>query len=111
MTTTQQTTGDNAVIAASIGKHILPLLIPILVGIGSAAITTTITMTQLEQRVTHLERSFTGHAKDTEGFRARDTEYERRISRVESLSEVTQRNLDEIRTDIKTLLKMERAKP
>jgi len=89
----------------------MPLFIPILVGIGSAAITTTITMAPPEERVTHLERSFNEHNKETEGLRAKDTEYERRISRVESLAETTQRRLDEIGSDVKALLKMERIKP
>lgn len=95
---------------AAFGRYVLPLLIPILVAVGSAAVTTSIAMARLEERMTNLERSFSERLQDTIELRARNTEYERRISRVESLAEATQRRLDEIGSDVKTLLKMERGK-
>lgn len=111
MNATQNHQEDSAVVASTIAKHILPLIIPVLVGIGSAAITSTITTARLEERVSNIERKLSDHAQETIDLRSRDTEYERRISRAEALAEETQRRLTEIGADVKALIKMEKMKP
>lgn len=98
-------------IVAELGKNALPLLISVIVGICSAIITSNITMARLEERMVHVERWVTEHTKDTAELRTKDIEYERRISRMESLAENNQRRLDEIGADVKTLLTLEREKP
>ena len=111
MSAQQNNSEDSTVVITALGKHILPLIIPILVGIGSAAITSTITTARLEERVTNIERKITDHAQETAGLRTRDTEYERRISRAEALAEETQRRLADIGSDVKALIKMEKMNP
>lgn len=104
---------DHSVAATSptfMERHILPMLSPILIGFGSAAIATVISTARLDERVTSLEKKWTDHTGETVALRARDNEYERRISRVETSTENVVRNLDEIKGDIKAILKAERIK-
>lgn len=109
---TQERVADGSLALSNLVRQILlPIIIPVLVGIGSAAITTTITTARLEERVSHLENKFVDHNRVTEELRTRDNDYERRISRAEALAEETQRRLGEIASDVKTLLKMERMQP
>ncbi len=102
---------NGPVVDSSVIRHVLPLVISVLVGIGSAATTATITTAKLEERVNNIERKLSDHAQETTGLRQRDNEYERRISRAETLAEETQRRLSEIGADVKALIKMEKMKP
>ena len=89
---------------------VLPLLVPVLVGIGSAATTGMVMTVRLEERVSHLEsqiqrheqaldRDFTRHDQAVSELVKRTDDQERR------LAEETRASLAEIRVDIKTLLR------
>lgn len=96
--------GDDMSFYSSIGRHIVPLLVPVLVGIGSAAITSTITTARLEERVSTLERKVEATSRTTDNLRARDDDYERRISRTEALMENLNSRVLEVGGDVKLLL-------
>lgn len=89
---------------ATIGKHIISLAIPILVGIGSAAITTTITIARLEERVVALERKTDTHGAFSEGLRTKDDDFERRVTRLETLLENLNSRMADVGGDVKILL-------
>lgn len=89
---------------ATIGRHIVPLLVPVLVGIGSAAITSTITTARLEERVSTLERKVEASTRTTDALHLRDNDYERRISRTEALMENLNTRVMEVSSDVKLLL-------
>ena len=97
-------TGDNMSFSSAIGRHIVPLLVPVLVGIGSAAITSTITTARLEERVSTLERKVEATTRTTDALRLRDDDYERRISRAEALMETLNARVLEVGSDVKLLL-------
>ncbi len=88
-----------------LARLLIPLLVSVLVGIGSAAITAVTTTARLEARVSHLETKTASLDKENDIMRLRDHEFERRISRVEGVVEQLSRSLAEIGADIKTLLK------
>lgn len=89
---------------SAIGKQVIPLVVPILIGIGSAAITTTIATARLEERVTTLERKVETNAHIAENLRQRDDDYERRISHTEGLLGSLDKRMTEVSGDIKLLL-------
>lgn len=100
-------------------KQILPFILSVLVGIGSAAITTTVTVARLEERLTVVEKQSSAYSHDTtelrksistetSELRKKDNEYERRLSRAEAILENVNDRLIEIGSDVKTLLKRER---
>ncbi len=95
---------------------VLPLLVPVLVGIGSAATTGMVMTARLEERVSHLEsqmqrheqtlnRDFTRHEQAVSYLVSRTDEQERRLAKLEGVAEETRTSLAEIRADIKTLLR------
>lgn len=95
---------------------VLPLLVPVLVGIGSAAISSMVMTARLEERVSHLEsqmqrheqtldRDFTRHEQAVSYLVSRTDEQERRLAKLEGVAEETRTSLAEIRADIKTLLR------
>lgn len=85
-------------------RHIVPLLVPVLVGIGSAAITSTITTARLEERVSTLDREVEASIRTTDALRLRDNDYERRISRTEAFMENMNTRVMEVSSDVKLLL-------
>ncbi len=93
-------------------KLILPLTVAVLVGMGSSALTGMTIMARLEERVIHLERKAGDHVKETTetvvALRAKDNDYERRLSKIEAFSESTQRILSEIGADVKMILKTQK---
>lgn len=95
---------------------LLPLLVPVLVGIGSAAIAGMVMTARLEERVSHLEsqiqrheqaldRDFTRHEGALSEVVKRTDSQEQRLAKLEALVEESQASLREIRADIKTLLR------
>lgn len=113
-------------------KFILPILVPVFVGLGSAVISSTIMNEKLDERVVHLERSvneekllqrtsnlevaierheralerdFSRHDQMVLELGRKTEDQERRLTRLETLVGETQRLLSEISADVKTLLK------
>ncbi|MDR0477661.1 MAG: hypothetical protein LBH14_06985 [Desulfobulbaceae bacterium] len=87
---------------------IFPLVVSVIVGVGSSAIASHMTMARLDERVIHLELYVKNRAIQIETQRAHESDFERRISRLESTTEHTSKRLDEIGADIKTMLKQQR---
>lgn len=103
-------------IARFLQTTLLPLIVPVLVGIGSAAISSMVMTARLEERVSHLEsqmqrheqtldRDFTRHEQAVSYLVSRTDEQERRLAKLEGVAEETRTSLAEIRADIKTLLR------
>ena len=95
---------------------VLPLIVPVLVGIGSAATTGMVMTARLEERVSHLEsqiqrheqaldRDFNRHEQAVSELGRRTDDQERRLAKLEGVAEETRASLAEIRADIKTLLR------
>lgn len=81
------------------------LLVPILVGIGSAFMATVISVARIEDRMDRIEADNIAIRITQEAMRERDNDYEKRVSKLEAYTERNQRSLDEIRQDVKTLLR------
>lgn len=103
-------------IARFVQGLVLPLLVSVLVGIGSAATTGMVMTARLEERVSNLEskiekheqtlgRDFTRHEQAVSYLVRRTDEQERRLAKLEGVAEETRTSLTEIRADIKTLLR------
>lgn len=92
-------------------KFIIPLLIPVLVGMGSAALTSMLATARLEERQSHLERKMDEHIRGAVDLNKKDSEFERRVSKLEGISEAMQRSLTEISTDVKMILKAQKFNP
>lgn len=79
---------------------ILPLLVPVLIGIG----TSSVLALRLEERIVSIERRITQHDGEFSRLReAKDTVSER-VTRLESTLPAMQRDMAEIKSDIKSLL-------
>lgn len=99
-----------------IQTFVFPLLVPVLVGIGSSAVTGAVIMTRLEERVTYLEsqiqrhekaleRDITRHESSFSTLTHRTDNQDQRLSKLEAMAEEARTSLSEIRADIKTLLR------
>ena len=117
-----------------IREFALPLIVPVLVGFGSAFVTIFITSIRLEERVTRVEeqtvrheklidRDFTRHTTDVDRALARHTaeleslrikaedrerqvvEHEARLVRLDAQAQQVKETLEELRADVKTILK------
>lgn len=114
-------------------KFVLPILVPVFVGLGSAVITAYSMTKILDQRVTNietqikdyrtlpskienmeliierhekaLERDFLRHEQIVANISVKTDDQEKRLTRLETLVNETQSMLSEIRTDIKILLR------
>lgn len=114
-------------------RFALTLLAPLLVGLGSAAITGWVMVQLLDSRVTILEtkvqvqepltgkvdrlettierhekaldRDFLRHEQIVAGLTVKTEDQEKRLTRVEALMDEVQATLKDIQTDIKTLLR------
>jgi len=84
------------------------LLMPVLIGIGSGAITIVVATARLEERVATLERHVISRSTEINTQRALEQEFERRLSRNEASIDHMAHRLDEIAADIKVLLKEQR---
>ena len=80
---------------------IIPLLVPVLIGIG----TSSVLLIRLEERITSIEHRITQH--DADFFRLREAKESasERITRLESVLPVIQRDVAEIKADLKTLVR------
>lgn len=112
MTTSPPTAPPSRFIQA----FVFPLLVPVLVGIGSSAVTGAVLMTRLEERVSYLElqiqrheqtlgRDMTRHESAFSTLTHRTDDQEQRLSKLEAMAEEARASLSEIRGDIKTLLR------
>lgn len=99
-----------------IQTFVFPLLVPVLVGIGSSAVTGAVMMTRLEERVTYLEsqiqrhekaldRDIARHESSFSTLTRRTDNQDQRLSKLEAMAEEARTSLSEIRSDIKTLLR------
>lgn len=98
---------------------VLPLLVPVLVGIGSATTTVMVVNARLEERVSYLEtrvqqhemaleRDFTRHDQVVAELTRRTNDQEQRMAKLEALVEELRASIGEIRADVKTLLRGQR---
>ena len=106
----------NEFVKHAIVRFVLPVLAPVIVGIGSAIIATLITTERLEGRLTHvedqiqrhervIEKEFSRHEQNTKILSEKTDDQEKRLTRQEAIVGETQKMLSEIRSDIKTLLR------
>lgn len=102
----------NLIIVQIVGGMVLSIL----VGIGSAAVTSTNMITRIEERVIALEKDVKRHEatleKDLKRLEGEDTlvkqqakDHERRISTLESIIVVFRDDLTEIKQDVKIILR------
>lgn len=98
---------------------VLPLLVPVLVGIGSATTTVMVVNARLEERVSSLEsqiqrhevaleRDFTRHDQVVSELTRRTSEQEQRMAKLDTIVEELRASLGEIRADVKTILRGQR---
>lgn len=80
---------------------IFPLLVPVLVGIGSSAITSAALIGRLEERIVSMETRARQHEERLEYLRTRTEDQERQLARFEG----TIAAISEIKLDLKELLK------
>lgn len=106
----------NEFIRQAMLKFVLPILVPVGVGLGSAVIATKIMVEKLDTRVTHLEfqiarhekaldRDFARHEATVADISHKTDDQEKRLTRLEALFTETRALLSEIRTDVKILLR------
>lgn len=97
-------------------SFVFPLLVPVLIGIGSASMTLAVATIRLEERMSTLERNITRHEMDTakkverheailSDMSRRDAEQEQRLVRGESFIDAMRGDLAEIKGDVKTLIR------
>lgn len=95
---------------------VLPVLVPVIVGLGSAVITSMVVTERLSARVAHLEvqiekhekaldRDFARHEQTVAAISLKTDDHEKRLTRLEALFTENQAMLSEIRTDVKILLR------
>lgn len=80
---------------------ILPLFIPIIIGMGSSAMTSYVLVSRIEERLIHIEKRIDKQEVSSEYLRMRTEEQERHIVRLDGAISV----LAEIKSDIKALIK------
>lgn len=84
-----------------LNAFIVPLFIPIIIGIGASAIASNVLVGRIEERLIHIEKRIEKHESSSEYLRVRTEEQERHIVRLDvALSAIT-----EIKSDIKALIK------
>ncbi len=95
---------------------VIPLITSVLVGIGSAAIMGSVLVVRLDERVSTLERDVARHEATIEkelrrmetteaSISKRTDEQERRIVLLESALERLREDVEEIKADVKSLLR------
>lgn len=99
-----------------LGKFLLPILASMVIGIGSSIVACLVVTERMDGRVNSLEVQIARHEKelDRDFFRHEQTvaaimskteDQEKRLTRLETLVNETQRLLEEIRSDVKILLR------
>lgn len=106
----------NETIRKILYQVVLPVIAPLIVGLGSAVITTQVMVSKLDTRVSHVEiqierhekaldRDFARHEASVADIAHRTEDQEKRLTRLEALFTETQTMLQEIRSDVKILLR------
>lgn len=84
-----------------IKTFVIPLLVPVLVGIGSSSITSSVLTARLEERIVSVEIRARQHEERLEYLRTRTEDQERQLAKFESAFAA----IAEIKTDVKMLLR------
>ena len=84
---------------------IIPLLVAILVGIGSSAVTSAIYIGRMDERLSSLENTQARHEGMFTTLRARTDDHERRLAKTEAPMDAVSLDLREIKADVKSLVR------
>lgn len=100
----------------AVGKFLLPVLASLVIGVGSSVVACLLVTERMEGRVASLEtqiarheraldRDFQRHEQTVLDLSHRTDDQEKRLTRLEALVHQTQDLLNEIRADVKALLR------
>lgn len=84
---------------------IIPLLVAILVGIGSSAVTSAIYIGRMDERLSSLENTQARHEGMFTTLRDRTDDHERRLAKPEATMDAVSLDLREIKADVKSLVR------
>ena len=84
---------------------IIPLLVAILVGIGSSAVTSAIYIGRIDERLSSLENTQARHEGMFTTLRDRTDDHERRLAKAEATMDAVSLDLREIKADVKSLVR------
>lgn len=84
------------------------LLAPVLIGIGSAAVTVMVNAASLEARLVGVEQKARHHDEQIETLRTKSEDHAQRLARMDSAMEGVAASLAEIKGDVKILLRADR---
>ena len=84
---------------------IIPLLVAILVGIGSSAVTSAIYIGRMDERLSSLENTQARHEGMFTTLRDRTDDPERRLAKTEATMDAVSLDLREIKADVKSLVR------
>ena len=84
---------------------IIPLLVAILVGIGSSAVTSAIYIGRMDERLSSLENTQARHEGMFTPLRDRTDDNERRLAKTEATMDAVSLDLREIKADVKSLVR------
>ena len=84
---------------------IIPLLVAILVGIGSSAVTSAIYIGRMDERLSSLENPPARHDGLFTTLRARPDDHARRLAKTEATMDAVSLDLREIKADVKSLVR------
>ena len=84
---------------------VIPLLVAILVGIGSSAVTSAIYIGRMDERLSSLENTQARHEGMFTTLRDRTDDRERRLAKTEATMDAVSLDLREIKADVKSLVR------
>ena len=84
---------------------VIPLLVAILVGIGSSAVTSAIYIGRMDERLSSLENTQARHEGMFKTLRDRTDDHERRLAKTEATMDAVSLDLREIKADVKSLVR------
>lgn len=84
---------------------VIPLLVAILVGIGSSAVTSAIYIGRMDERLSSLENTQARHEGMFTTLRDRADDHERRLAKTEATMDAVSMDLREIKADVKSLVR------
>ena len=84
---------------------IIPLLVAILVGIGSSAVTSAIYIGRMDERLSSLENTQARHEGMFTTLRDRTDDHELRLAKTEATMDAVSLDLREIKADVKSLVR------
>lgn len=97
--------GREHLIMKYIQSVIIPLLVAILVGIGSSAVTSAIYIGRMDERLSSLENTQARHEGMFTTLRDRTDDHERRLAKTEATMDAVSLDLREIKADVKSLVR------